>query len=434
MNKTDFIFIILGITFSLTCERRIDPEIIATVGSTFVTQDDFIVAYSKKLIHTSAQDSEFERNRTLNELIRTKLFAEAARIKNLSIDSLGINRIQLSKELALRQELYNHVIGKNSPSIDDSITRKHFQWQNTEVYLKHLYHNQKEILDTIVPMLIINPNDFDTYAKILFKNNALRDSGGDLGWVSYNTLDPHLEKVAFSIPMNEIVGPVRSSYGWHILLKTDERKQIIISEEDYQNAKKGLIQSIQKKYSQIAANDYVNNLVNSDITIDDPVVMNTLNQIHKIVFQKNKNIDAIEKQMSEKLTKYIIDLRLNSNTVLAKYGTEKFTINDLLHNLRNSNPKIFLDNPIQAFHIALRDNILTTEAINLGLEKKKHVQWKIQSSKDQYMAREFLLSVSNKKNNTNFSKKEIRELTEKLKDQFLITVNQENLNQIFKSN
>ena len=49
MNKTDFIFIILGITFSLTCERRIDPEIIATVGSTFVTQDDFIVAYSKKL-------------------------------------------------------------------------------------------------------------------------------------------------------------------------------------------------------------------------------------------------------------------------------------------------------------------------------------------------------------------------------------------------
>jgi len=129
VNKTDFIFIILGITFSLTCERRIDPEIIATVGSTFVTQDDFIVAYSKKLIHTSAQDSEFERNRTLNELIRTKLFAEAARIKNLSIDSLGINRIQLSKELALRQELYNHVIGKNSPSIDDSITRKHFQWQ-----------------------------------------------------------------------------------------------------------------------------------------------------------------------------------------------------------------------------------------------------------------------------------------------------------------
>ncbi len=434
MSKANFIFIILGFCFFLSCESQVDPEIIATVGSTFITQDDFIESYSSKLIHTSARDSEFERKRTLNELIRTKLFAEAARYNNLSIDSIGLNRIQLSKELALRQELYKEIIAKKRSVIDDSISRKHFQWQNTEVYLKHLYHNQKEVLDTIAPILSSNPRDFDHYAKILFRNNNLKDSGGDLGWISYNTLDPHLEKVAFSMPVNKIIGPIRSSYGWHILLKTNERKQVIISEEDYQNAKKFLIKSIQKKHLQTAANDYVNDLVSNNITIDDPVVINTLNQIHKIILQKNKDSDVLEQQIGEKLTKYIIDLRLNSSTVLATYGSETFTINDLLHHLRNSTPQIFLDNPIQAFHIALRDNILTTEAINLGLEKKKHVQWKIQSSKDQYMAREFLLSVSNKKNNTNFSKKEIRELTEKLKDQFLIAVNQENLNQIFKSN
>ena len=434
MSKANFIFVILGISFFTTCERQIDPEIIATIGSTFITQDDFIEAYSNKLIYTSAQDSEFERNRTLNELIRTKLFAEAARSKNLPIDSIGLNKIQLAKEVALREELYSEVITQNRPVINDSISRKHFQWKNTEVYLKHLYHNQKEVLDTILPILISSPNDFDHYAKILFKNNLLKSSGGDLGWISYNTIDPQLEEVAFSMPLNKVIGPVRSSYGWHILLKKDERKQIIISEEDYQNAKKSLINTISKKQAQITANDYVNDLVTNNIAIDDPVVINTLNQIHEIIFHKNKNKDKMAQQMGEKLTKYIIDLKLNSETVLATYGLEKFTVNDLLHNLRNSSPKIFLDNPIQAFHIALRDNILTTEAINLGLEKKKHVQWKIQSSKDQYMAREFLLSVSNKKNNTNFSKKEIRELTEKLKDQFLITVNQENLNQIFKSN
>lgn len=433
MSKANFIFIILGISFFPTCENQIDPEIIATVGSTFITQDDFIESYSNKLIHTNAQDSEFERNRTLNELIRTKLFAEAARTKNLSIDSIGMDRIQLSKELALRQALYDQVIGKKVSTIHDGTIRKHFQWQNTEIYLKHLYHNQKSILDTIIPILIGNPRKFDTYAKILFKNNDLKDSGGDLGWISYNTLDPHLEEVAFSMPMNKIVGPVRSSYGWHILLKTDEKKQIIISEEDYQNVKKGLTKSIQKKHSQIAANDYVNDLVSKDITIDDPVVMSTLNQIHKIVFQKNKNTDSIEKQMNEKLTKYMIDLRANSKTVLATYGVKEFTINDLLHNLRNSNPKIFLDNPVQAFHIAFRDNILTKEALNLNLETNKRVQWKVQSSKDQYMAREFLLSMLKKKNN-NFSQKEILNLTKKLETEFLISIYRENLNQIFKSN
>ena len=367
-------------------------------------------------------------------MIHTKLFAEAARSKNLAPDSIGINRIQLSKELALRQELYHHIIGQINSVIDDSVSRKHFRWQNTEVYLKHLYHNQKEILDTIIPMLIKDPKNFDTYAKILFKNNLLKDSGGDLGWVSYNTLDPHLEEIAFSMPLNKVVGPVRSSYGWHILLKMNERKQMIISENDYQNAKQDLTNSLSKKQAQIAANDYVNDLVSNDVTIDDPIVISTLNQIHKIVFQKNKGVDAIEQKMSEKLTEYIIDLKLNSNTVLATYGVEKFTIDDLLHNLRNSNPKIFLDNPIQAFYIALRDEILTTKAINLGLEQNKQVQWKIQSSKDQYMAREFLLSLPNKKDSTNFSKKEINDLTEKLKDQFLVTVYNEHFNQLLQSN
>ena len=433
MNRAHSLLFISCLSFFLTCENHVDPEIIATIGSTFITKDDFIDAYSKRLLQTSAQDSQFERNRTLNELIRTKLFAEAARSKNLPIDSIGLNKIQLSKEVALREELYSEVITQNRPVINDSISRKHFQWKNTEVYLKHLYHNQKEVLDTILPILISSSNDFDHYAKILFKNNLLKSSGGDLGWISYNTLDPQLEEVAFSMPLNKVIGPVRSSYGWHILLKKDERKQIIISEEDYQNAKKGLINTISKKQAQITANDYVNDLVTSNVTIDDPLVINTLNQIHEIVFHKNKNKDKMAQQMGEKLTKYIIDLKLNSKTVLATYGLEKFTINDLLHNLRNSSPKIFLDDPMQAFYIALRNNILTTKAINLGLEKNKHVQWKIRSSRDQYMAREFLLSVSNKKN-TNLSKKETQNLTGKLETQFLVTVYDEHLSQIFQPN
>ena len=62
--------------------------------------------------------------------------------------------------------------------------------------------------------------------------------------MAYNTLDPNLEQVAFSIPLDTLVGPIRSSYGWHILIKTDERKQMIISEQDYQEGKQKLIRSI----------------------------------------------------------------------------------------------------------------------------------------------------------------------------------------------
>ena len=289
MNKTHLILLIIYSTFFHTCENNVDPEILAVVGTSEVTADDFIESYSNKLINTAAQDSDFERSRTLNELIRTKLFAEAARSKNLSLDSIGLNRVKLSKELALREELYNQIIGSKGVAIEDSIARKHFTWKNTEISLKHIFHQDKEVLDTLLPLILKNPNMFDVYAKKLFKDKNLKDSGGDLGWISYNTLDPNLEQTAFSMPINKAVGPIRSSYGWHILLKKDERRQMIISENDYQNTKHGLINTIIKKQTQIMANDYVNNLMNNDITIDDTLVMNTLHKIHTIVFQKNKN-------------------------------------------------------------------------------------------------------------------------------------------------
>ena len=53
----------------------------------------------------------------------------------------------------------------------------------------------------------------------------------------------------------------------------------------------------------------------------------------------------------------MIDLKLNSGRILATFQSGSFSVNDLLNHLRNSSPKTFLDNPIQAFYFALRDKI-----------------------------------------------------------------------------
>ena len=98
-----------------------------------MTAKDFIDLYSNKLINTKIKDSPFERERTLDELIRTRLFAQAARSQNLSLDSVGKSRVLLSKELALREELYDQIIDQKNLVIQDSTARKHFRWKNTEI-------------------------------------------------------------------------------------------------------------------------------------------------------------------------------------------------------------------------------------------------------------------------------------------------------------
>ena len=137
-------FILLFSLFFHACENKNEPEILATIGTSCVTARDFIDLYSNKLINTKIKDSQFERERTLDELIRTKLFAQAARSQNLSLDSAAKSRVLLSKELALREELYDQVIDQKNLVIEDSTARKHFRWSNTEISLKHIFHQEKD--------------------------------------------------------------------------------------------------------------------------------------------------------------------------------------------------------------------------------------------------------------------------------------------------
>ena len=208
---------------------------------------------------------------------------------------------------------------------------------------------------------------------------------------------------------------------------------MIISEEDYQNSKQGLMTLISKKQSQIIANDFVNNLMSNGIEIDDELVIKTLRKVHAIVFQKSRDENVIKPKTSEMLSEFMVDLKLSSSASLATFKTGSFTINDLLNNLRNSSPKTFLDNPIQAFYLALRNKILTDEAIDRGLINNKKVQWKIKSKEDQYLAREFLLSISTRRGNANFSERDILDITKELKTKYPIEVYNENLKRVFSA-
>ena len=95
------------------------------------------------------------------------------------------------------------------------------------------------------------------------------------------------------MPVDAIVGPVRSSYGWNLFLKLDERKKMIISEKDYQNSKLDLMKLILKNQSQIKANDYVNRLMSNNVSIDDEFVISTLQKIRIIVNEKAENNQSI---------------------------------------------------------------------------------------------------------------------------------------------
>ena len=92
--------------------------------------------------------------------------------------------------------------------------------------------------------------------------------------------------------------------------------------------------------------------MSNNVSIDDEFVISTLQKIRTIVYEKAENNQSINPKTRERLTDFMIDLKLNSGRILATFQSVSFSVNDLLNHLRGSSPKTLLDNPIQAFYFA----------------------------------------------------------------------------------
>jgi peptidyl-prolyl cis-trans isomerase C len=64
---------------------------------------------------------------------------------------------------------------------------------------------------------LLNGADFSAYAKT-HSEGPSASQGGSIGSIGKGETDPAFEAVAFAAQKGEIAGPVRSSFGWHLIL------------------------------------------------------------------------------------------------------------------------------------------------------------------------------------------------------------------------
>lgn len=105
---------------------------------------------------------------------------------------------------------------------------------------------------------------FDQAAK-RYSEDGSASRGGALGWVSRGETVPEFERVLFSIEPNTVSAPVRSPFGWHLILASDKRQH---SGTDPQRAEirqelfaKKAEERYQEWQSQIRDSTYVENFL-----------------------------------------------------------------------------------------------------------------------------------------------------------------------------
>ena len=81
----------------------------------------------------------------------------------------------------------------------------------------------KERIDSIYNVVAADPSKFAQMAQTFSNDPGSAVKGGQLNWFSAGQMIPEFSEVAFDLPKGAISQPIRTSYGWHIIMKNDEK-------------------------------------------------------------------------------------------------------------------------------------------------------------------------------------------------------------------
>jgi len=152
----------------------------------------------------------------------------ALKQNNITEDQL---REDLRENFLPVQEVQKRVAGDAEPSEDEiqNYYEKNKEAQFTtpaQRCVRHILFNkdQKEKAEDVKQQLE-NGGDFAKLAKENSQDPGSAENGGDLGCLGKGETVPEFEQAAFGAEQGEIVGPVQTEFGYHILQVTDVKPE-----------------------------------------------------------------------------------------------------------------------------------------------------------------------------------------------------------------
>jgi peptidyl-prolyl cis-trans isomerase C len=90
-----------------------------------------------------------------------------------------------------------------------------------KVHAAHILVKDEALAKNLIEELR-SGGDFQGLAK-KFSNCPSGKKGGDLGWFGRNEMVPEFEKAVFGGRKGDVIGPVKTQFGWHIIKVIDQK-------------------------------------------------------------------------------------------------------------------------------------------------------------------------------------------------------------------
>lgn len=222
---------LLAAAFFMVCaaglaQKKAKPAVLFSVGKEKVSADEFIYLYKKN--HPAKEDLTDQKiEEYLDLYIKFKLKVTEARVR-------GIDKTpEFTKEYASYKDELRKPFLPESKIVDSLVTLTYNRLQK-EVSAAHILIEVKQdatpqdtlqAYNTAVSLKnqILAGEDFGAKAALYSDDTYTKTRGGDLGYFTTLQMVSPFEEAVYGGKTGDIVGPIRTSFGYHIIKVGESR-------------------------------------------------------------------------------------------------------------------------------------------------------------------------------------------------------------------
>ena len=247
MFKNKLLVSALLIALSTPLMAEVDKTVVANVnGKDIIAEELIMTAQQNKIDYAVLND--LQKNMLLNGLINRILVAEEA--KKQGMDKTPETKLKL--EALIDSVLAATLLEQKTKEvkISDADVKAYYDKNiltnvEKEYKARHiLVKEEKEAIELVAQLVAADAPKFGSLAmeKSIDKGSAIR--GGDLGWFNPAKMVPSFAKAVKEATIGKISEPVKSQFGWHIIL-VEEFKDL--APKTFEDSKKQIEQILTKE-------------------------------------------------------------------------------------------------------------------------------------------------------------------------------------------
>lgn len=228
------------------------PKVLATVNGQEITEEDLRIAREDLGASLPQQIQGKAREAYLLDfLIDGALVAQKAQADKLDKTPDYAQKVAYYHEKLLMEALLGQVA---KTALTDEAIKKTYdealkaQKPETELHARHILVATDADAEAVIKRLKAG-EEFAKVAKEVSKDSSA--DGGDLGWFTRDKMVPEFTEAAFKLEPGQLSAPVKSAFGWHVILVEGKREKPFPSLDEVKDQVSRYV--VQKAQSELVA-------------------------------------------------------------------------------------------------------------------------------------------------------------------------------------